>query len=95
LTAICERLRLNPSRFQEARAALGEGAGVRARRELVPQFVELPPAAASAQVPPWRVVVQQADGLRVELDFQTLDVAAVEAAAQVVQTLAVARDGRR
>lgn len=96
-TAICAKVRLNPSRFREAREALVER---RAKPRVVvagtpPQFVELSPVPPPAEAPSWRVLIRQADGLRVRLEFRTVDESAVDAARQIMRALAVSERGRR
>lgn len=91
-SAICERLRLNPSRFREAREAAGScGRRLVTSAPPAPQFVELP-ASALSSAPYWRVVIRQAD-LSVQLEFASADQSAVEAARRLVEALS-ARGGR-
>lgn len=95
-TTICAKVRLNPSRFREAREALVERrAEPRAVVGATPQFVELPPVPSPAGVPSWRVLIRQADGLRVQLEFRTVDESAVDAARQIMRALTVTEGGRR
>jgi len=65
------------------------------RNTPAPQFVELSPVRPPAEAASWRVVIQQADGLQVQLDFRTVDASSVEAARHLVQALVLERDGVR